>query len=323
MRLAIAATGSYAPEKRISNDELAQRLDTSDEWIFSHTGIRYRHMIADDQSNSDMAFAAAKAALDRAEVDPKDLGSIVVATCTPDFGGFPATACIVQDKLGATDVASLDVSAACSGFIYGLHVASGLAVSDPRPQLIIGSEVLTRVVNWEDRNTCVLFGDGAGAVVLKNDESGERGIIDSHLGADGTGAMYLNLEGGTRAGQPAVTGDRPYLGMDGRSVFNFAVKTIVKVIKHFLEKHNLTPDDVKYIVPHQANYRIIRAAASRQPIPEEKFYLNIEEYANTSAASIPIALDEMNRAELLNPGDLIITVGFGAGLTYGGNLIRW
>lgn len=323
MRLAIAATGSYVPEKRISNDELAQRLDTSDEWIFSHTGIRFRHIIADDQSNSDIAYFAAKEALERAGVKPTDLGSIILATCTPDFGGFPATACLVQNMLGATDVASLDVSAACSGFIYGLQVASGLAVGDPRPLLVIGSEVLSRVVDWEDRDTCVLFGDGAGAVVLTVDPSGERGIIDSLLGADGSGAMYLKLEGGTRAGQPELIGSRHYLYMDGRSVFNFAVKTIVKVITHFLEKYNLSADDVKYVVPHQANYRIIRAAASRQPIPEEKFFINIEEYANTSAASIAIALDEMSRDGLLEPGDLIITVGFGAGLTYGGNLIRW
>lgn len=324
--VSIVATGAYLPSRRVDNNELAERLpDTSDKWIRENTGIRSRHILADDEAVSDMAYEAAKNALENAGVSPQDIGMIFVATCTPDYGGFPSTACLVQERLGASQAPALDLSAACTGFVYGLEVARGYAQLEDRPILLVGAEAMSRVVDWDDYKTCVLFGDGAGAVLLKaGAESDEpTGILDSFLAADGSSARVLFLEGGTR--RPASTEIMKHnvLTMNGKKVFNFAVKSMVQVIKHFLDKHNLGPDDVKYVIPHQANKRIIRFATSKVPIPEERFFINLDKVANTSGASIPLALAEMNEKGLLQRGDLIITVGFGAGLTFGGNLIRW
>jgi 3-oxoacyl-[acyl-carrier-protein] synthase-3 len=328
MNALIRSTGTYVPVRRMSNDELPKHLDTSDEWIVSHTGIRNRHLAADDQVTSDLAAEAARKALHRAQMQPEEIDMIVVATATPDFVGFPSTACLVQDKLGASNAAAMDLTAGCTGFIYGLETARGFIASGfARHVLLIGAEILTRHIDWQDRNTCVLFGDGAGAVVVSADQGAEpSGLLATYLRADGSGARLLErTAGGSRF--PFQSGVTPqadtYLKMEGQKVYNFAVKVIVETIQVLLEKAGVRMEQLKYIVPHQANVRIIEAAAKRSRIPLEKFYINIQEFANTSAATIPIALAEMQGKHLLAPGDLVLTVGFGAGLTYGGNLLRW
>jgi 3-oxoacyl-[acyl-carrier-protein] synthase-3 len=257
------------------------------------------------------------------------LDLLVVGSVTPDYYGCPATACVVQTILGAKKAAAMDVAVACSSFIYGMETATALLKTDPRRKraLVMGADILTKVTNWEDRSTCVLFGDGAGAVLLeKTDDTSERGVLRSILGADGSGGEQLIIpRGGTRSpwkkGEVVGTGATVY--MNGQAVYNFAVGAMTETIARMMEEEHLGVDDIKYIVPHQANARIVQAAGKRLKIPAEKFYLNVEEYANTSSASVPIALDELNRSGALQKGDLVITVGFGAGLTYGGNLIRW
>jgi len=328
MNAVIRSTGTYVPLRRMPNDELPKHLDTSDEWIVSHTGIRNRHLAAEDQATSDLAVEAARKALHRAQMLSTEIDMILVATATPDFVGFPSTACIVQDKLAAVNAAAMDLVAGCTGFIYGLETARGFVASGfSRNVLLIGAETLTRHIDWQDRDTCVLFGDGAGAVVVSAEEGAETtGLLATYLRADGAGARLLErTAGGSRF--PFVQGSTPqsdtYLKMEGRQVYNFAVKVIVETIQLLLEKGRLAMEQIKYIVPHQANVRIIEAAAKRAKIPLEKFYINIQEFANTSAATIPIALAEMQGKHLLEPGDLVLTVGFGAGLTYGGNLLRW
>jgi 3-oxoacyl-[acyl-carrier-protein] synthase-3 len=328
MNAVIRATGTYVPERRMSNHEFEEYLDTSDEWIVSHTGIRWRHIAAEDQAASDLATEAAKKALHRAEIEPEELDMILLATATPDFVGFPATACIVQDNLGAKNAAAMDMVAGCTGFIYGLETAKGFVTSGfAKNVLLIGAEVLSRHIDWQDRNTCVLFGDGAGAAVIcAEDEPEERGVLYTYIRSQGSGAPLLQRTvGGSRF--PFKNGETDpadlYLKMDGRKVYNFAVSSLVETIDHLLEYHSLTIEDIKFIIPHQANLRIIEAAAKRRKIPLEKFYVNIQEFANTSAATIPIALSELQGRHTLDRGDLMIVIGFGAGLTYGGNLIRW
>jgi 3-oxoacyl-[acyl-carrier-protein] synthase-3 len=328
MNAVIRSTGTYVPVRRLSNDELPKELDTSDEWIVSHTGIRYRHLAAEDQAASDLAVEASRKALHRGEIQPEEIDLILMATATPDFVGFPATACIVQDKLGARNAAAMDITAGCTGFIYGLETARGFIVSGfARKVLLVGAEVFSRHIDWQDRNTCVLFGDGAGAVIVEADATAQpTGVLDSYIRSDGSGARLLErTAGGSRF--PFIPGNTPprdvYLKMEGRQVYNFAVRVIVETIQLLLERNRLSVEQIRYIVPHQANLRIIEAAAKRAKIPIEKFYINIQEFANTSAATIPIALAEMQGKHMLEPGALLLTVGFGAGLTYGGNLIRW
>jgi len=328
MNAVIRSTGTYVPGRRMPNTELPKHLETSDEWIVSHTGIRNRHLAADDQATSDLAVEAARKALHRAQMLSTELDMILVATATPDFVGFPATACIVQDKLGASNAAAMDLTAGCTGFIYGLETAKGFVASGfARNVLLIGAEVLTRHIDWQDRNTCVLFGDGAGAVVVSAQEGPEpTGVLATHVRSDGSGARLLErTAGGSRFPfQSGVTAQADtYLKMEGQKVYNFAVRVIVETIQVLLEKGGLDVGQLKYIVPHQANVRIIEAAAKRSHIPLEKFYINIQEFANTSAATIPIALAELQGKHMLEPGDLVLTVGFGSGLTYGGNLLRW
>lgn len=344
MAFEIVATGRAVPARRITNDELAKTLDTSDEWIRSHTGIGSRHVADEQTATSDLAVAAAQEALkmllerDKSlngslEAAAASLDAVIVATASPDFFGFPSTACLVQDRLGAQKAAAMDVVAGCTGFIYGVETAAGILSvrSDRKRALVIGAEILSKITNWQDRGTCVLFGDGAGAVILEKTDAptsgpGKRGLLRSILGADGSGGEYLIMRrGGTRnpykAGETLEAG--PAIEMNGRAVYNFAVKAVTDTMERLLQEGGISVDDIARIVPHQANARIVQAAAKRLGIPEEKFFLNIEEYANTSAASVPIALDELNRAGGLKRGDLIMTLGFGAGLTYGGNLIVW
>ena len=349
MAIEIIGTGRAVPPKRVSNNDLAAQIDTSDEWIRSHTGIGNRHLADENTACSDLAADAAKNALamaagysgtDASERDKAaaeaaaTIDMIVLATATSDFFGTPSTACIVQDRLGARQAAAMDITAGCTGFVYGLETAAGLLnISAKRKRaLVIGAEVLSKMTNWNDRGTCVLFGDGAGAVVLeKTDDdscdSGHRsGLLHSILRADGSGRESLVMRrGGSRS--PFKKGeviDLPInIEMNGQEVYNFAVKAITDTLDALMKAGNFKVEEIERIVPHQANARIVQAAARRLHIPLEKFYLNIEEYANTSSASIPIALDELNRNGNLKKGDLILTVGFGGGLTYGGNIIIW
>ena len=325
IRVKIAGTGSYLPERVVTNDELAERLPkTSDEWIFSHTGIRSRHIAADDESASSMGLIAARRAMESAGIGPEDLGMIIVSTSTPDYAPTPLTSCVVQDQLGAKNAAAFDMSAACCGFIYNLEIAKNF-FSNPnfrRPILLIGSEVMSRKVDWNDHKTCILFGDGAGAAVLTASDD-ESGIVDSIMKADGAGGKHLKLEGGCRSNDSLHHPLAHVLQMGGQQVYSFAVKALAEVANELAERNGLTFDDVKRIIPHQANYRIICSAADRLKLPEEKFYINVERVANTASASIPIALDEMNRGGLLNRGDKLLLAGFGAGLTYGGNYLVW
>jgi 3-oxoacyl-[acyl-carrier-protein] synthase-3 len=312
----------------MSNHEFEEYLDTSDEWIVSHTGIRYRHIAAEDQAASDLATEAAKKALHRAEIEAEELDMILLATATPDFVGFPATACIVQDNLGAKNAAAMDMVAGCTGFIYGLETAKGFIASGfAKKVLLIGSEVLSRHIDWQDRNTCVLFGDGAGAAVICGEEGPEeRGVLYTYIRSQGQGARLLErTAGGSRFPfKQGVTDPTDlFLKMDGRKVYKFAVSSLVETIEHLLEYHSMSVEDIKYIIPHQANLRIIEAAAKRKKIPLDRFYVNIQEFANTSAATIPIALAELQGKHMLQEGDLLMAIGFGAELTYGGNLIRW
>jgi len=333
MQAVITSVDCAVPQRRMSNEEFAAFVDTSDEWIYSHTGIRNRHIADAEQATSDLAFEAGRKALAKTSVAAEDIDMILVATATGDYPGFPSVACILQDRLGATRAGAMDLAAGCTGFIYGLETARSFVLGGgARNVLVVGAEVLSRIVDWQDRDTCVLFGDGAGAALVSasedaRDASGRpRGLIASALRSDGSGAHLLERPvGGTRTPFDAhhAGGSGTCIRMDGRQVYNFAVNAIAEGIPAMLAQSGFAVDDAAWIVPHQANVRIIEAAAKRARIPLEKFYLNIEEYANTSAASIPIALTEMSAKGLLHEGDLVATFGFGAGLTWGGNLLRW
>ncbi|HUV06140.1 MAG TPA: beta-ketoacyl-ACP synthase III [Spirochaetia bacterium] len=327
MRAQISAVGAYLPEKRMANEEFTKFLDTSDEWIVANTGIRYRHVARDNQAASDLGYEAAIDTLKKASLSPEDIDLILVATATPDYRGFPSTACIIQDKLGAKNAGAFDIVAACTGFVYGLETARNFVIGgSARNVLLVATEVYSRVLDYTDRKTCVLFGDGAGAVLINNGQAGaqDRGILDSILGSDGSKAHTLTIPGGSRpCPHKKDENHSHFLTMDGRPVYNFAVRVINEVIETLLKRNNLKISDLAHIVPHQANIRIIQSAAKRLKIPVGMFYTNIHDVANTSAASIPLALAAMIENGKLKPGDLIITVGFGGGLTYGGNLIRW
>lgn len=318
----IAGVGKYIPSKVVTNDMLSQIMDTNDEWIVSRTGIKQRH-ITTGENTSDIASKAALKALENANIDVLDIDLIIVATCTPDMF-TPATACIVQKNIGAKNAFAFDISAACSGFIYGLNIAkSMMKQNNIKKSLVIGAETLSKAVDWEDRSTCVLFGDGAGAAVLSLSE--EEGIISTICKSQGSKWENLTI-GGKDVNNPyvdEVNSSDAYLQMNGGEIFKFATVTIVKLIKEILKQNNLTLEDIDYIVPHQANERIIQFAAKKLDLPIDKFYINIHEYGNTSAASIPIALSEMQEKNLLKKGDKIIAVGFGAGLTSGACLIEW
>jgi 3-oxoacyl-[acyl-carrier-protein] synthase-3 len=334
MKAFVRATGSYVPDRILSNHDLAQVMDTSDEWIFTHTGIHNRRIADPAEAASDLGLQAARACLAACNADGgpalgvDDIDLILVATATPDHPGFPSTAAIIQHKLGARNAGAMDLVAACTGFIYALETARCfVAAGTARNVLVIGSEVFSRIVNWKDRSTCVLFGDGAGAVMVSAAEHPDHGeILKSYLRADGSGADHLmRPAGGSR--EPFIAGETPeadqFVTMNGRQVYIFAVAAIIETVNRMLEVAGLSIDDIDHIVPHQANRRILEAACKRAGWSEDKFHMNMDEYANTSAASIPIALDELYRAGRLKRGERILTVGFGAGLTYGGNIFYW
>ena len=323
----ILGTGAYVPARVLTNDELSTRLDTTDEWIRTRTGIIERHIASPDEATSDLALNAARAALVDAKLSPADIDLLIIATITPDQQ-IPATACMVQHKLGlATTTTCLDINAACSGFIYAMELASAMiSTGRYRHALIIGAEKLSSIVDWQDRTTCVLFGDGAGAAVLGPADGQGTGILGTKLGAFGENADLLQIpRGGSRAPltQETIGAREHFLKMKGKEIFKIAVRAMDEAARDILEQHGLTADQVACVIPHQANLRIIEAIAQYLELPPERFYVNLDRYGNTSAASIPIALDEARRLGRIKRGDLTLLVAFGAGLTYGSALIRW
>lgn len=325
IRARITGTGSYVPEKVLTNLDLEKFVDTNDEWIRTRTGICERHVAAEGENTSDLATKAAERALAMAGVDAKDLEMIVVGTITGDYP-WPATACIVQANLGAVNAGAFDVSAACSGFLYALSTAvDRIEAGRCRKALVIGAEVLTRVVNWEDRNTCVLFGDAAGAVVIEAAE-GDRGILSTHLYADGTQLELLYQPGfGTKI-LPNIESlkTKDYtLKMQGNEVYKVAVRSLTEVANIALAANNMTVEDLDLFIPHQANIRILEATAKRLGLKDHQVYINVERFGNTSAATIPLALDEANRAGRLKENDLILLDAFGGGFTWAAAMLRW
>lgn len=331
----IVGWGKYVPERILTNDDLAGMVDTSDGWIRSRTGIAERRIAGDGETTSSMAIKAAWRALEVARLAPVELDLIIVATATPDYA-FPATACLVQDALGAKNAAAFDLSAGCTGFVYGLGVAADMVAGDccrsPKKgpdraatALVIGAETLSRITDWTDRSTCVLFGDGAGAVVLRSNGA-QGGVLATTLGADGSGGDLLRLPaGGSRepASHRSVAEGRHYLEMRGREVFRFATRAMPDAVRECLERVNLRPDDLDLMIPHQANQRILEIATKALGLPSEAVYSNLARYGNTSAASIPIALCEAADEGLIQRDDVVVCVGFGAGLTWGATTIRW
>ena len=321
----IIGVGMYAPEKVLTNAELAGMLNVTEEWIESMSGIRERHIAAPSQAASDLGFIAAQRALARAGVSPDEVDLIIVSTSTPDMQ-FPSTACIIQERLGIQNVPAFDLTAVCSGFVYALTVGAQFIANEfSRTVLVIGTEAVSRVINWSDKDTCMLIGDGAGAVVLRQAPSG-YGILSAKLGADGSGANFMMVPaGGSRKPATAEVIEKKMnkIQMNGQEVFKFAMKKLPEVTEQALELANLHTEDLKLIIPHQANLRIIEAAARRMDLPMEKFMVNVERYGNTSSATIPIALYEALETGRIESGDLIALTGFGGGLTWGSLIMRW
>ena len=316
--------GGYVPEKIVTNGELENIVDTSDQWITSRTGIEERRM-STGENTTQLALKAAERAIEQANIKPDEIDLIILSTITPDFF-TPSTASLVQAELGLKDIPSFDISAGCTGFIYGLQVADKFIKSgQSQCVLVIGAEILSKALNWTDRNTCVLFGDGAGAALLK--KSKKEGIVSTYTGSQGDLEGFLTI--------PAVSLRKPsfknhskledhsYMYMNGKEIFKFATHIMLKSIEIILADNKLTIDDIKYIVPHQANYRIIDNVAKKLKVPPDKFYKNMNYFGNTSAASIPLALDEMVRKKMIHDGDRVIMVGFGGGLTWGAILLNW
>jgi 3-oxoacyl-[acyl-carrier-protein] synthase-3 len=321
----IAGVGHFVPERVITNADLERMLDTSDEWITTRTGMKERHAARLDEPTSDLALAASRNALAHAGLEPSDLNCIIVATVTPDYA-FPATACVLGSKLGISGIAAFDMEIGCSGFIYGLTVASSLVRTGVfKRVLLVGAEELTRLVNYEDRSTAILFGDGAGAVVLEATEVDS--YLGAELGADGSRPedLYLPFSGTAQPPPTAedVAAKRNTIHMNGREVFRFAVTKMIEATNVALERAGVTADDVTWLIPHQANQRIIDAAAKYLNMPSDRVVVNIDRYGNTSAASIPMALSEAVAAGKLKDGDVILFVGFGAGLSWGAVAWRW
>ncbi|WP_270214936.1 beta-ketoacyl-ACP synthase III [Clostridium butyricum] len=318
----IAGTGAYVPSLAVTNDDISELVETNDEWIMKRTGIRERR-ISQGEDTSDMASKAALCALERADVDPRDVDLIIVATISPDMF-IPSVACLVQSKIGADDAACFDINVACSGFVYAMEIAQSMMKSmNYKNALIIGSETLSKVINWKDRSTCILFGDGAGAAVLQITE--EPGIIKSYLKSEGKKGDALTIgaaDFNTPFSKESVERDR-HIYMNGGDVLKFAVNALADSVNKVLYETGLSMDDIKYIVPHQANVRIIQSAAKKLHTDLDKFYINLERYGNTSSASVPIALNEMYEKGMLKKGDKFILVAFGGGLTYAATMIEW
>ncbi|MGH2921551.1 MAG: beta-ketoacyl-ACP synthase III [Gaiellaceae bacterium] len=323
-RVTITGIGCYAPERVMTNDELAKIVDTSDEWIVERTGIRERRVARADEALSDVALPAAQKALQQAGADAGSVDLVIVATVTPDMA-FPSTGAILADQLGASDAAAYDLSAGCTGFVYAIAQAHGMVSSGLADRaLVVGGDILSKIVDWEDRSTCVLFGDGAGAVVLERAREG--GFLGFELGADGSGGPQLYIPGGgsrAPASAETVAGRQHYAKMNGREVFKFATRVLVDSAEKVLAKCDVPVDEVDVYVPHQANVRIIDHARKKLGIPEERTVVNVDRYGNTSSGSIPLALADAEADGRLRPGELVLMTGMGAGLTWGSALIEW
>jgi len=322
----IAGTGAAVPARILTNADLAKMVDTNDEWITTRTGIRERRMAGEGDVLSDFAVAAAKKALEAAELLPRELDAVILATVSPDQL-VPSAACLVQQKLGAKKAAAWDQNAGCSGWLYGLHVADGLIQSAKAKNiLLVGAEFLTRFTDYSDRATCILFGDGAGATVLKATKA-DHGVLATTIRCDGEGAQFISMPGGGSSFPPSrpetLEGRLPFIKMMGGETFKTGVRAMTEVCREVLNESGFTAADVQWLIPHQANDRIIRAVGERLEIPPDRCVVNISRYGNTSSASIPIALDEYVREKRIKRGDLILFVAFGAGLTWGAALVRW
>ena len=316
-RSVVLAAGSYLPEKIVTNDDLAERMETTDEWIVQRTGIRQRHIAAEGELTSHLAHKASERALAAAGIAAADIDLIVLATTTPDET-FPATATRVQEMLGNTRGAAFDVQAVCAGFIYALAVADNfIKVGQAETALVIGAETFTRILDWGDRGTAVLFGDGAGAVVLKAAEGGDRGVLSTHLHSDGRGHDALYVDGG-----PSSTGQVGHVRMQGKEVFKHAVSKLAAVIQEALDANGMRPEQIDWLVPHQANRRIIDGMADKYRLPREKVVVTVDRHANTSAASVPLALAEAMGDGRIKRGDLVVLEAIGGGLAWGAALVR-
>ena len=322
----IAGTGSALPEKILTNDDLAHIVETSDEWITARTGIKERHIVSDEDTTATLATEAARKALEAAGVDASQLDMIIVATVTPEMV-FPSTACFVQKELGAIGVCAFDVTAACSGFLYALSIGTEFVKSGNYSNvLVIGAETLSRITNYKDRSSCILFGDGAGAVLLRRTENTGIGVLCNKMGADGRGWTSLNCQAyGSRnpVGKPVPDEAMLYMHINGREVYQLAVRNIVDTVEECLAKAGVKPADVKKFIPHQMNARIIESVAKRLDFTDEQIFINIDKVGNTSSASIPIALDQCRRQGKISAGDVVVLVAFGAGLTWGGSVIKF
>jgi len=327
----IGGTGSYLPTRVVTNEEMSWRISSSSEWIYSHTGIECRHVAADDESAATMGTEAARRALEAARAAPEEVGMIVLATTTPDYGNYPSTACLVQKALGCAPAAAFDLSAACSGFVYGLEMVKSYLLCHPgRKALVIGAEVLSRQIDWSDRSNAMLFGDGAAAVLLETADGPAYHLSGSLLGADGNGSGFISRGGGAHrplAGdilqETVKRMDVPYLQMDGHAVYAFAVRKLDEVVRALCAQVTVSPESLDLVFAHQANYRILEAVARRMSLPLEKFYLNLRDVGNTSSASIPLCLDKAVREGTLKAGMRLAMAGFGSGLTWAGLLAEW
>lgn len=317
----IMATGSYLPERIMPNAEFEGMVDTSDEWIRERTGIRQRHIVADDESTCDLAEHAARAALDSADVDPAELDLIIVGTTTPDKI-YPATACRLQARLGANGCTAFDLQAVCTGFIYALGVADKfIKAGGVKRALVVGADTHSRLLDWADRQTCILFGDGGGAAVLES--SDEPGIYSTHLHADGAYEDLLYVDGGVPRGAGVIAEGNAYTKMRGNEVFKIAVRTLRQIVAEALEANNMSSSDIDWLIPHQANIRIIEATARKLDIPADRVVVTVAEHGNTSAASVPLALDVAVRDGRVKRGDVVLLEAFGGGFTWGSALLRY
>ena len=326
IRARITATGMCVPERRVTNEDLAKLVNTSDEWIRERTGISERRMVSDGQANSDLSVKAIQNAFEGKDFRPEEIDLIIVATVTPDMM-FPSTACLVQEKIGAKNAWGFDLSGACSGFLYALATgAQFIQTGAHKKVLVVGTDVMSSILNFEDRTTCVLFGDGAGAFLLEPTQNNEEGIIDFILHSDGSGGKFLYMPAGGSlhpTSHQTVEENMHYVHQDGRNVFKFAVKLMTEVSSEILEKHGYTPEDISLYIPHQANLRIIQSAVKRLNLRPEQVVINIDRYANTTAATIPMGLHEVHQQGRIKKGDLLLLASFGAGFTWGSVLLRW
>lgn len=325
-RTIILGTGSYAPERILTNDDLAKLVETSDEWIRQRTGIRTRHIAAEGEATSDMAVAAARAALERAGTRPEELDAIFVATISPDMP-LPSCAVLVQEKLGARNAFAMDLAAACAGSLYGLALADKfIRLGDARRILVIGAELLSRLVDWTDRSTCVLFGDAAGALVVGPSPDPQRGLLSAHLMSDGGAAGILKIPGGGSlhpASNDMIAANMHKIAMEGRDVYKFAVRVLPEALQTAMRTNGVEPGDIDHVVCHQANLRIVESVLDRVGIARERCWVNLDRYGNTSSASLPLSLDEASRSGRLRDGDLVLMMAIGAGMAWGSALMRW